>query len=238
MRTRQTAQGFDASDRYDGFGVRREPSVDGDVAYGFRGTPHEPVRVHPDLLHHPLHRRQPPYPTFGVIGPEQEFGVHPPSPYGSDPSWPRPAVRERAWGPPGYRYGGSERGYGERASHELRSRDGADRGGEPDLYRPHRGPHFGKGPKGYQRADDRIRDEICERLARDGYIDASGIEVAVAGGVVRLLGSVQQVEDRHAVERVILDVYGVQEVRSELRLERSESQQSAASNDAGEQGRR
>jgi len=56
-----------------------------------------------------------------------------------------------------------------------------------------RGPqesYRGRGPKNYQRSDDRIREDICERLAMDHDVDASDIEVAVAEGVVTLNGTV------------------------------------------------
>src|SRR5262245_40321300 len=35
----------------------------------------------------------------------------------------------------------------------------------------------GVGPKGYQRADDRIREDVCDRLTADAYVDPSDVTV-------------------------------------------------------------
>jgi hypothetical protein len=55
-----------------------------------------------------------------------------------------------------------------------------------DLYR---GQFRGRGPKGYRRSDDRIREDVCERLTRDDRVDASNIEVTVKDGAVTLSGT-------------------------------------------------
>lgn len=41
--------------------------------------------------------------------------------------------------------------------------------------------HKGKGPKGYQRSDERIKEDVCDRLSDDDYLDASDIDVQVTG---------------------------------------------------------
>ncbi len=46
------------------------------------------------------------------------------------------------------------------------------------------GTHRGKGPKGYQRSDDRIRDDVNDRLSDDAFLDASNIDVTVSSGEV------------------------------------------------------
>src|SRR5690242_6287624 len=48
--------------------------------------------------------------------------------------------------------------------------------------RPVEGRHAGRGPKAYQRTDQSIYDEVCERLSEHGDIDASEIEVRVQSG--------------------------------------------------------
>src|SRR5205085_11361201 len=45
-----------------------------------------------------------------------------------------------------------------------------------------RGQHTGRGPKGYTRSDDRIMEDVCERLTQHGNIDASEITVQVNNG--------------------------------------------------------
>ena len=80
------------------------------------------------------------------------------------------------------------------------------------------GPHYGKGPKGYRRSDERIREEACERIARQGWVDASDVEVHVENAVIRLTGTVATREDKRGLELMLDRVHGVDEVRNELRL--------------------
>ena len=80
-----------------------------------------------------------------------------------------------------------------------------------------RGPHAGKGPNGYQRSDDRIREDVCDRLTMDPDVDASGIDVQVAKGEVTLTGQVESRRAKRAAEDCIEDVPGVREVHNQLR---------------------
>jgi hypothetical protein len=59
------------------------------------------------------------------------------------------------------------------------------------------GPHAGRGPNGYTRSDDRIREDICDRLTQHGMIDASQIDVVVSNGQVTLRGRVPDREASH-----------------------------------------
>ena len=80
--------------------------------------------------------------------------------------------------------------------------------------------HMGRGPKGYRPSDERIRDQINERLTMHPEVDASEVEVRVENGMVILTGTV---EDRHAkrlTEDIAEDVFGVDDVRNELRVRR------------------
>jgi hypothetical protein len=77
--------------------------------------------------------------------------------------------------------------------------------------------YAGVGPKGYRRSDQRVREEICERLLLDPYLDASNVAVAVSKGRVSLKGTVPS-ERMHdgviaAAERVAPGA-----VRAELRI--------------------
>src|SRR5262245_33897231 len=83
-----------------------------------------------------------------------------------------------------------------------------------------RGPHSGKGPKGYQRSDERIREEVNDALTRDGDLDASEIMVEVKDAEVTLEGTVI---DRHAkrlAEDLSEDVRGVRDIHNRLRIPR------------------
>jgi BON domain-containing protein len=80
------------------------------------------------------------------------------------------------------------------------------------------GPHRGRGPKGYTRSDERIREDLCDRLAYDALVDASDIEVAVAGGEVSLAGTVDDRLMRRQAESIAEEVAGVRHVQNDLRV--------------------
>jgi hypothetical protein len=85
-----------------------------------------------------------------------------------------------------------------------------------------RGPFYGKGPKGYRRSDERIREDVCELIANQGHIDASDVEVKVDNCIVTLLGTVPRRNDKRALEHLVERARGVDEVHNELRLKRDE----------------
>ncbi|HZH50860.1 MAG TPA: BON domain-containing protein [Microvirga sp.] len=80
------------------------------------------------------------------------------------------------------------------------------------------GPHRGRGPKGYQRSDERIHEDVCERLADDPFIDASDIEVEVRGREVTLSGTVDSRGLRFRAEDLAAAVSGVAHVQNNLRI--------------------
>lgn len=74
------------------------------------------------------------------------------------------------------------------------------------------------GPKGYQRSDERIREDICERLAHARHVDVREVEVEVQGGVVRLTGNVRDRRQKYCIEDIVDDVFGVREIHNAVRL--------------------
>jgi len=96
----------------------------------------------------------------------------------------------------------------------------AERGGGRDD-RPLSGSHRGRGPKGYQRSDERIHEDVCERLMEDRFIDASNIEVEVKGREVTLSGTVASRGLKHRAEDLAQMVSGVTHVQNNLRVESS-----------------
>jgi hypothetical protein len=80
----------------------------------------------------------------------------------------------------------------------------------------------GYGPKNYKRSDDRIYDEVCDALLRDRYVDASNVGVKVQTGVVFLSGKVNSRQIKKRAEEVIEGLPGVQDVRNELTIVKSE----------------
>lgn len=89
-----------------------------------------------------------------------------------------------------------------------------------DHRRPRHKDYTGFGPRGYKRSDARIEEELCELLARDHYIDASDIVVAVEEGVVKLSGSVEQREDRVEAEMLAESVIGVEDIQNDISVRR------------------
>jgi hypothetical protein len=90
-------------------------------------------------------------------------------------------------------------------------------------------PKAPSGPKGWQRRDDRIHDDVCARLTDDGNVDASDIEVIVHQGEVILTGGVADRAQRERAVRISEAVRGVIDVISRLRLSRAGSDASAGS---------
>lgn len=78
----------------------------------------------------------------------------------------------------------------------------------------------GRGPKNYQRSDERIREDVCERLAMDDDVDASEIEVMVSGAVVTLDGSVAERHAKRLAEDIAESVRGVKDVQNNVRVTR------------------
>ena len=81
-----------------------------------------------------------------------------------------------------------------------------------------RGSFAGRGPRGYQRSDDRIREEICERMCDSAALDASDIEIVVLSGEVTLQGTVHDRQDKRLAEDLTEGVSGVREVNNQLRV--------------------
>ncbi len=78
----------------------------------------------------------------------------------------------------------------------------------------------GKGPKGYRRSDDRIREEVSDRLMDDPEIDASDIEVSVSEGTVTLSGNVNDRRIKHRADDLVENVLGVKDVENKLRVKK------------------
>ena len=85
------------------------------------------------------------------------------------------------------------------------------------------GTYAGKGPKGYSRPDDRIREDVCDRLTEDPQIDASEIEVKVSNCEVTLAGTVDSREAKHRAEDCAESISGVRNVQNNIRVQQGAS---------------
>lgn len=86
----------------------------------------------------------------------------------------------------------------------------------------------GRGPRGYRRSDERIAEDLNERLTDDHHIDASDLQVSVSGGVVTLSGTVDKRWMKHRAEDLAESCTGVTDVRNEIRVQSSRGSQSAS----------
>lgn len=97
---------------------------------------------------------------------------------------------------------------------------GQDRIGRHHPASDRRESQFGKGPKGYKRSDERIAEDINQRLTDDHHIDASDIEVKVHDGEVSLSGTVSDRRCRREVEDLVESISGVCDVSNQLKIQR------------------
>ena len=85
------------------------------------------------------------------------------------------------------------------------------------------GRYAGLGPKGYQRSDERLREDACERLTADPDVDATELEVSVQNGEVTLEGTVRTRTMKRSAEDCVEAISGVQQVHNRLRVEFNEA---------------
>jgi len=114
----------------------------------------------------------------------------------------------------GARYGqqgqyGEEQRYGERTWESGRGR------GRGLL-----GKLVGRGPKGYKRSDERVKEDICEQLWRSEDIDSSEVTITVKEGEVTLTGTVPERWMRHEIENIADSSMGVKDIDNNLRIQR------------------
>lgn len=83
---------------------------------------------------------------------------------------------------------------------------------------PRKAGKYPPGPKGYQRSDERMREEICDELMQTDHIDSSEVTVEVTSGKVTLDGSVPERWMTHAIEDLAAACPGVQEVDAWIRI--------------------
>ncbi len=90
--------------------------------------------------------------------------------------------------------------------------------GTAGISRYGRGGVERRGPKNYVRSDERLRDDICERLADESWIDLSEVDVHVDEGRVRLEGTVPDRFSKHAIEDIADGAWGVKDVENRLKV--------------------
>ena len=80
------------------------------------------------------------------------------------------------------------------------------------------GPYAGRAPKGYERSDERIREDICDELTLRPDIDPGGLSVSVADGEVTLEGAVEDLASRRLADEIASHCIGVRQVHNKLKV--------------------
>jgi hypothetical protein len=121
-------------------------------------------------------------------------------------------------------YGSAGGAWGDSGPEDWRYGD--DRGQNRDI-----GQHRGRGPKGYTRSDERIREDVNDRLTDHPQVDATGVAVTVKDGEVTLAGLVHGRREKRLAEDLAEQVSGVKHVQNNLRIH--DSNYNAATATAG-----
>lgn len=117
--------------------------------------------------------------------------------------------------------GGYDRNWWDRTKDEVSSWFGGDdKDRRSDDWQS--GEHRGKGPKNYQRSEERIREDVCDRLSEDDRVDASNIDIQIQNNEVILSGTVTTKEEKRRAEDLVERVSGVRHVENRLRVNREE----------------
>lgn len=132
--------------------------------------------------------------TYGSFGPDSGYGPG---------NWFNPNRAPDQGGPPGRSSAGSFPGYGQPYS---------------PVASAVRGTFHGVGPRGYQRSDARIEDDLDERLTDDPHLDAGDVVARVEQGIVTLTGTVPHRLMKRRAEDDARAVRGVKDVSNELRV--------------------
>ncbi len=112
----------------------------------------------------------------------------------------------------------NQRDWWDRASDEVASWFGDDEAERRRKMDKRMGPHRGKGPKGYSRTDERVSEDINQRLYDDPFIDASDVEVKVENGEAILTGTVESREAKRRIEDITESITGVKDVENRLKV--------------------
>lgn len=118
---------------------------------------------------------------------------------------------------------GQERGFLERAGDEVMSWFG-----DEDAARRREADHRGVGPSDYTRSDERIREDVNDRLTDDPRVNARNISVAVENGEVTLNGTVGSREDKRRAEDCVDSISGVKHVQNNLRVDAASGNSSSS----------
>jgi len=96
-----------------------------------------------------------------------------------------------------------------------------------------RGEYRGKGPKGYTRSDERIKEDVNDCLSDDPQVDASDINVTVSSCEVTLTGTVKDRWQKRRAEDLAENVSGVKNVENRIKVGSSANTNTGSSTNTG-----
>lgn len=108
----------------------------------------------------------------------------------------------------------NHRGFLERAGDEV-----ASWFGDKEAARRREEDHSGKGPSNYTRSDQRILEDVSDRITDDWRVDGRNIQVTVDSGEVTLDGTVASREHKRRAEDCADAISGVKHVQNNLRVD-------------------
>lgn len=91
----------------------------------------------------------------------------------------------------------------------------------PDLHPEIERQYQGRGPKGWKRSDERIKDEVCSALKHSLEVDASELEVDVKDHCVYMKGSLPTKGMRIVAEDLVGSVPGVEDVFTQIKIKKA-----------------
>lgn len=148
------------------------------------------------------------------------FGRMDGGPYSGYSGFGGPGWTAGGYGDPGYNTSGfGHPDYGASRTGAM-DRESTEAGWNYRAGRLDRGPFTGKAPKNYQRSDERIREEVCERLTLHGHVDPCEMEIEVQNGDVTLSGTTTDRRQKFMAEEIAEGVAGVRNIDNRIRVRR------------------
>ena len=175
-----------------------------------------------------------------------DYGSYGRSSYGAQSNYGRGSEQDRPWEASqrgsyddrsSWNYGGSGQRAGSGSAGGAYGRDAA---ASASGYGSFSGgqSYRGRGPQGYQRSDERLKEMICERLTDDPAIDASNVNVEVTGQTVKLSGTVDDRSTKYEIEELVENFGGVKDIDNQLRVQSSWSSHQASGSSSQQQQQR
>lgn len=119
----------------------------------------------------------------------------------------------------GGQQGYGSQGYGEGYGSRAQGYGSQGYGSQGQGYGAQPGRSRRPGPKGYTRTDERLKEDICEKLMEADELDVEAVSIEVKEGHVTLEGTVKDRRMKHSIEDCVDAIHGVKDINNRIRLE-------------------